>query len=246
VDADTTPLPPGSDVRQAQIWVTMLPNFTVMLQTNMPGQDWVRVDGESRATIGHGFTVHDYSPPLGRYYWYEAGPLTSIPVRVAATHPRLFDMTTGASVELTVRTQRPVTWEGRSSHFDVLQSIPVVVVVPAMPSNAALVLRVAVNDRVPLHRLLKTGRVLVLRSPCSDAVFDTTLMVKNWKMDSEKESDAQGFVTVTVEYQSVHEDIQPTQHLPDWMMLSLPQTYPSFEAMRNAYPTFDALKKGPQ
>jgi hypothetical protein len=235
--------------RSATIWISPLANKTVHLQTNLPNADWARVDGESVAAIGHGFVAHDYYPPLSRYYWYTATAgtevVTSVPVHWMVDSPRIFDIGNGDNVPVVVRTQRPLSWASRSALFDVLQSDPVAVVSRAFPSTATLVLRVAVADRVPLHRLLKTGRVLALRSPCTDAVYDTIMLPKSWTMEDENASDPQGFVTVKIDYQTVHEDIQPTQHLPDWMLVTILEKYATMDALQGSYATMDALRIGP-
>lgn len=212
---------------------------------------WTRNTAGAPVVLGTGNSLRDF-PPFGVTITYEASDDTSTEVAapLELDDPPtavLTAMLTGVSRDVTVVSQPPVQWEGRSvAHFVLSRPDPVVTIQPPQYARGTLVLYLPnLSQRAELRSLLSDGGTLRLRRPArnSEAVDDMTILVEELEEELVSDSAPAGARYLHLEYQSVSDiTYQPVD--PDWTYSALLVEQATYDDVFATYATYTALAAG--
>lgn len=229
----------------------------VRVSTNLDeAVTWTRVDTGAEsgsalaaATIGTGTVVRDAMPPLGRlvYYTNSAGETTNT-VLVSSSQPILYNPVTGEHLALTVVSQPPTTWVGRSTWYPILDRIdPVSVTGKPLYGRGDLVVHLPGRGaRAKLQRLLFDGSPLVLRTPCPYAVDDMVFVVEQWSDELVSAAAPSGPRLVSITYQAVAEAVATLGlHASHWTYWHVAESRATYDTVKGEFASYAALRTGP-
>ena len=172
---------------------------------------------------------------------------TAAPVTVVSSSAILSDATDpGRALAVTVRSQKPNTWEARSVWWDVLgASAPFASIAPMRYRNGPLVLRVPNPDgRASMVNLLRPGSPLVLRSVTPRTVDDLTILVESVEEALTLVEDPSGPVEFTLQYQAISTELGPTVTDPGRSYATVKAESATYAIVRSKFPTYEALRVG--
>lgn len=158
-----------------------------------------KVDAEARLNVATQYAATDAA----------AGAASSNIVTVTETSALLSDALDYTQViPVTVVSQPPNEWEGRSRTWDVLnREDPFMSVAPLRLRSGDLVLKVAPSERAALQALLSDGSPLLLRSVYPLSTDDVTMAVERVREDLYIPENPLGDRLVTLTYQAVSRDL---------------------------------------
>jgi hypothetical protein len=234
--------------------VEVAQDYTVRLSVDKPGPGkWYRAyagepDLEVASTPGAVDRWAPFGVPLS-YFWVDSDGVQQAPAPVTVTsdRPVLSSATGSGYMTVTVVTQPPLRWEGRSVAHDVLyRPEPVVTVAPASYHTATMRFHVpGMMVRAELRSLLARGEPLILRTPCASAVDDVTFLPVRFTEELVSASRPGGDRWMDVEYRAVMDNPTAYRPLPDWSWDELEAAFDSWDAVEAAYATWDQVEAGP-
>lgn len=205
-------------------------------------------------TITASVVVRDPYAPFGTPITYQLRAFgtsggtvqtNSAPFTLTGTSSVLTDSGLGSSIPVTVVTQAPRSWQGRSVFYDVIsRRAPIVATQPARLVEGSLVIRCeTLTTRNQLRDLLSGGYPLVLRSPYPDAIDDVTFLPTQW--DEDQANPSAGPYTMTMRYQAV--SVETTPYLVNsttYAALALDARAPTYTSLPSVWATYALLALG--
>jgi hypothetical protein len=235
------------------VTATVTGEWSVALHTDStkPGA-WRRTrSGSPDQIVAETHDAEDRWAPLGApvtYYWTDAdGIQETAQVTVNPPGPVLSSALAPGFLVVTVVSQPPLQWEAQSRTHDILyRPDPVVTVAPARYHAATLRLYLPdAQTRREALDLLKRGEPLILRTLCTSAVDDVTMLPTSWSDPLVAESQRAGARWLDIDYQAVRDRPDSYLPLPAWKWVDFEAAHVSWTVAERAYPSWVEAEAGP-
>lgn len=172
-----------------------------------------------------------------------AGQSGQIPARIDSTTAVLNVMSDPSlSMTLTILAEQDMTYEGRSTAHEILGTNDVLATIdkPAMRRAAYRILLPTAADWLLLRSLIRTGAVLLLRSPCPEEYQDTAFLWETLTLDLPWNHAAPRHRVATLAFQATLADTAPPREYA-WTYSDVPGEFATYDAIPVALSTYDAL-----
>lgn len=146
------------------------------------------------------------------------------------------------SMALVVLSEEDMAYDGRSTAHEILGTNDVLATIekPSMRRASYRILMPTVNDWLLLRSLIRTGAVLLMRSPCQEEYQDTAFLWQTLTIDMPWNRAVPRHRIATLAFQATLADTAPPREYA-WTYNDVPGEFATYDAIPAALSTYDDL-----
>lgn len=200
-----------------------------------------------RGSFVNGRVVPDRDAPLNTDLTYIAtdstGQSPQMPARIDSSIAVLNVMSDPAlSMTPVVLAERDTAYDGRSTAHEILGTNEVLATIekPAMRRGTYEILLPTYDDWALLRSLMRTGAVMLMRSPCPTEFADTAFLMIDLRIDMPWNRTDPRHRIATVSFQATAPDTAAPRDYA-WTYADIPAEFATYDAIPAAMPSYDDL-----